>query len=110
MQIVVVKSGQTAPKLALQLTSAGQPVDLTGAQSVQLTLVARRSGTAVIDASAMTIDSTATGLVSHDWPEDLAPGYYAAEIRVTDAGGKITPYPDGEYIPILAEPSLFPAS
>ena len=101
-----IKQGDTAPALHATLTdSAGTVIDVTGATiQFQMKLREHLGNEEVplkVDAAGAIVNGTG-GIVKYDWVagDTDTEGDYAAEFRVTFAGGTIRTVPNPSFITV----------
>jgi len=101
-----LKANDRLPSIQATLTTAGVPVDLTGATGVNFIMKAAQGNTIKVNAAAAIVTAT-TGVVRYDWLaiDTATPGEYIAEWQVTWSGGKKQSFPTLTYhsISILAD-------
>ena len=101
-----LKAHDRLPSIQAALTTAGAPVDLTGATGVNFIMKATQGNTVKVNAAA-TIVTAATGVVRYDWLaiDTDTPGSFQAEWQVTWTGGKKQTFPTLTYhtVDILAD-------
>lgn len=95
-----IKRNDRRPRYRVQLTSNGEPVDLTGATNAYFIM---KTGTLTnkINRGVMTFVDRATGIVEYAWANldtDTA-GSYNAEVEV-DWGGEPQTFPSKGYFAI----------
>ena len=89
-----LKAHDRLPSIQATLTSAGAPVDLTGATGVTFIMKAAQGNTVKVNAAAVVV-TPASGVVRYDWLaiDTDTPGSYMAEWQVTWSGGKRQTFP-----------------
>lgn len=109
---VTIRHGSTDP-MDFQLKSDSNPIDLTGAQKVELWLKPSGAGVvkyATTDVPAkLAVTDAANGKVrfSPAAPDlDSAKSPYTGHFWITDAGGNLSSVPDGSEFYILVRPEL----
>lgn len=97
--------GDTWPALQATLQDGnGNPVDLTLATSVVLTVVSRRTGLQLFQ-RVCTVTNATGGQVSYTWQagDTATPDSYAGTFLVTFVGGVEQTYPSLGFVPIFVE-------
>ena len=109
--VPTIKAGSTVPPLRAVLTDTdtGEPIDLTNATQVQVTL--HRMNRAALISGTCTIDSPPTaGAIRYTWAdEDLVPGnfgLYVGEFRITFSDNNVRKVPNEGFFKFRLAKSL----
>lgn len=103
-----MKQGDLRPRYRVQLTSDGNPVDLTTATGVRFLMKVGTTGALLVDGVATIVDA-ATGIVEYAWvagDTDVS-GTYNIEFEVNWGGEKQT-FPSSGYFTLTINDDLDP--
>ena len=98
-----IKANDTASFITRDLKDAfGSPVNVTGA-AVKFSMRVKPAGSIKVDAEDAVIVTGGTGRVRYEWiaANTNTADEYEGEFQVTYATGKIQPFPNDGYIPVV---------
>lgn len=101
-----IKRNDRRPRFRVQLTSNGDPVDLTAAASAKFTM--KSGSTLKVNKGTMTFVDRATGVVEYPWiaTDTDTSGSYTAEVEIDWGSSEWQTFPSSGYFAVTITDDL----